>query len=247
MLATQLRYDLLMFSREVFYLIFTILVPPVAYIFMGQLVGDRTYIDGLGYAETYTPSFILFITFSVVFFAFGFDKVMNRTTGVEKRIKISPVPERTLLLSAILKSVIITSCGFLLIHSIGIFLYGLPFKPAAYLVSYVFFILLNAVLLLLSSAVYALFNDMRSALVFSILTFQVVLFTGDFSVPVSLMPPIIQTIAMFNPLYHMNHLFIDVWNQQFRFDTDTWQALVVIAFVVSISIIILRVMRRKQD
>ena len=39
MLATQLKYDLLMFSRELFYLVFTIVVPPVTYIFMGQLFG----------------------------------------------------------------------------------------------------------------------------------------------------------------------------------------------------------------
>ena len=56
MLATQLKYDLLMFSRELFYLVFTIVVPPVTYIFMGQLFGDQTYAGNLSYAQTYTPS-----------------------------------------------------------------------------------------------------------------------------------------------------------------------------------------------
>ena len=103
MLATQLKYDLLMFSRELFYLVFTIIVPPVTYIFMGQLFGDQTYAGNLSYAETYTPSFILLITFGVIFFAFGFDQVMNRTTGVEKRISLSPVSKNTLLLSSIIE------------------------------------------------------------------------------------------------------------------------------------------------
>lgn len=94
MLATQLKYDLLMFSRELFYMVFTIIVPPVTYLFMGQLFGNQTYAGNLSYAETYTPSFILLITFGVIFFAFGFDQVMNRTTGVEKRISLSPVPKK---------------------------------------------------------------------------------------------------------------------------------------------------------
>ena len=47
MLATQLKYDLLMFSRELFYMIFTIIIPPVTYIFMGQLFGDQTYAGNL--------------------------------------------------------------------------------------------------------------------------------------------------------------------------------------------------------
>ena len=119
MLATQLKYDLLMFSRELFYMIFTIIIPPVTYIFMGQLFGDQTYAGNLSYAETYTPSFILLITFGVIFFAFGFDQVMNRTTGVEKRISLSPVPKNTLLLSGIIKSIIITSIGFFLVYAIG--------------------------------------------------------------------------------------------------------------------------------
>ena len=133
MLATQLKYDLLMFSRELFYLVFTIIVPPVTYIFMGQLFGDQTYAGNLSYAQTYTPSFILLITFGVIFFAFGFDQVMNRTTGVEKRISLSPVPQNTLLLSSILKSIIITSIGFFLSYSIGMLVYNLSFEPLRFL------------------------------------------------------------------------------------------------------------------
>ncbi|QAS52237.1 ABC transporter permease [Halobacillus litoralis] len=246
MLATQLRYDLLMFSRELFYLIFTILVPPATYIFMGQLIGDNTYGNGLSYAETYTPSFILLITFSVIFFAFGFDKVMNRTTGVEKRISISPVPERTLLASSILKSVIITSFGFILIHIIGIFVYSMPVKPLVYLTSYGFFIILNAVLLVISSAIYSLFKEMKSALVFSILIFQVVMFTGDFSLPVSQMPSFVQVIANMNPIYHMNHLFIDVWNQQLTFDSSTLISFGVIGGVFAAALVVIQSSRRKK-
>lgn len=246
MLATQLKYDLVMFSRELFYMVFSIVIPPVTYIFMGQLFGDNTYAGSLNYAEMYTPSFILLITFSVVFFAFGFDQVVNRTNGVEKRISISPVPKRILLISSILKSIIITSLGFLFIQVIGIVVYGLSFHLLTFLTSYGFFIILNTVLLVISSAIYSLFQEMKSALVFSIIIFQVVMFTGDFSLPVSMMPKFIQAVAQLNPLYHMNHLFIDIWNQQFVFSKNTWISISYILFIFIISLLVLQFSKRKS-
>lgn len=246
MLATQLKYDLLMFSRELFYLVFSIIIPPVTYLLMGQLFGDNTYAGDLTYAQMYTPSFIMLITFSVIFFAFGFDQVMNRTTGVEKRISISPVPKRILLISSILKSIIITSFGYMFIQVIGLVAYNLQFNLTSFFSSYVFFIILNAILLVISSAIYSLFNDMKTALVFSILIFQVVMFTGDFSLPVSQMPKFIQIIANLNPIYHMNHLFIDIWNEQLHLNNNTLLSMGYILIVLVVSLIIIQLSARKK-
>ena len=240
MLATQLKYDLLMFSRELFYLVFTIVIPPATYIFMGQLFGDQTYAGNLDYAQTYTPSFILLITFTTVFFAFGFDQVTHRSTGVEKRISLSPVSKNTLLLSSIIRSTIITSFGYLFIYGIGIAIYDLQFQTLNFLSSYGFFIILNAVLLVIASAVYSFFNEMKSALVFSIVIFQVAIFTGGFALPISMMPKFVQVIAKFNPLYHMNNLFIAVWNDQLTFSNSTLISITYISCLVIAALFILR-------
>lgn len=247
MLATQLKYDLLMFSRELFYLVFTIIVPPVTYLFMGQLFGNQTYAGNLSYAETYTPSFILLITFGVIFFAFGFDQVMNRTTGVEKRINLSPVPKKMLLLSAILRSIIITSIGFFLVYGIGMIAYDLSFQPVRFLSAYGFFIILNAVLLVISSAIYSLFKSMNAALVFSIVTFQVVMITGGFTMPIALMPKFVQVIADVNPLYHMNNLFIAVWNGQLVFDSSTFISIGYIAGLLLIAFVIIQFTNKRRS
>jgi ABC-2 type transport system permease protein len=246
MLATQLKYDLLMFSRELFYMIFTIIIPPVTYLFMGQLFGDQTYAGNLSYAETYTPSFILLITFGVIFFAFGFDQMLNRTTGVEKRISLSPVPQNILLLSGILKSIIITSIGFSLIVLIGLLAYDLSFDPLRFIGAYGFFIILNAVLLTISWAIYSLFKSMNAALVFSIVIFQVVIFTGGFTMPISMMPKFVQVIAELNPLYHMNNLFIAIWNGQLTFNNSTLISIGYIAGLVMIALIITRFSNQRR-
>jgi len=246
MLATQLKYDLLMFSRELFYLVFTIFVPPATYIFMGQLFGEQTYAGNLSYVQTYTPSFILVITFTVVFFAFGFDQVTHRTTGVEKRIYLSPVSKNTLLLSSIIRSIIITSLGFGFISIIGLLMYDLQFQLLGLLTSYGFFILLNAVLLVIASAIYSFFKNMNSALVFSIVIFQVVIFTGGFAMPISMMPKFIQVIADFNPMYHMNNMFIAVWNGQLIFDNSALLSIGYISGLVIVAFIILRIQNKRK-
>lgn len=241
MLKTQLKYDLIMFSRELFYLLFTIVVPPATYLFMGELFGSFTYAGNLSYVETYTPSFILLITFGVIFFAFGFDQVMNRTTGVEKRISLSPVPKKLLLLSSIMKSIIITSFGFFLVSIIGVIAYDLSFTVWNFILSFSFFMLLNATLLIISSAIYSLFTTMNGSLVFSIIIFQVGMITGGFAMPVDRMPEFVQIIAHFNPLYHMNQLFIAVWNGQLQMDNSSLLSIGVIIGCFVGSLIVLYV------
>ncbi|MFD1032567.1 ABC transporter permease [Metaplanococcus flavidus] len=240
MLATQLKYDLLMFSREIFYLVFTIVVPPLSYIVLGQLFQEQTYAGNLNYAQTYTPAFILLITFTVIFFAFGFDQVSHRTTGVEKRIQLTPVSKNILLLSGIIRSLIITSLGYALICLIGILVYSLNFELAGFLHSYAVFILINASLLLIASAIYSFFLNDKSALVFSIVIFQVVMLTGGFAMPVERMPAFVQTIADLNPLYHMNKIFTAVWNNQLHFDSSTYLAIGYIVFLSVLSLFILQ-------
>ncbi|MBE1553042.1 ABC transporter permease [Sporosarcina limicola] len=247
MLTTQLKYDLLMFSRELFYLIFILVVPPATYIFMGQLYGDFTYAGNLTYAQTYTPSFILLITFGVVFFSFGFEQVMHRTTGVEKRISLSPVPKKVLLLSSILKSIILTSFGFFIVYLIGIIVYNLSFNLLSLISSYGFFILLNALLLTISSAIYSFFSNMNSALVFSIIIFQVVMITGGFAIPVEMMPKFVTVIAEVNPIYHMNKLFIAIWNEQFQLDKSTFISIGYIVALIIIALVIIRFSTKRRN
>ena len=221
MLATQLKYDLLMFSRELFYLVFTIIVPPVTYLFMGQLFGDQTYAGNLKLCRNvYT---IIHLTHHIRRHLFRFrfrssDESHNRRRKTHQSFTCI---EKNAATFSILKSIIITSIGFFLVYLIGMLAYDLSFEPIRFLSAYGFFIILNAVLLVISSAIYSLFKSMNAALVFSIVIFQVVMFTGGFTMPISMMPKFVQVIADVNPLYHMNNLFIAVWNGQLTFNNST--------------------------
>lgn len=235
MILTQLKYDLKMFFREIFYLVFTIIVPPLSYLFMGQLFGSNTYGD-FNYAQFYTPSFIILITFSVVFFAFGFDNVSNRFMGIEKRINISPINIKVIIIASILKSIIVSSLGFISIFALGILVYDIKFTLMNLITSYGFFLVINVVLLIISLSCYSFFKEMKSALVFSIISFQVVMFTGDFSVPVAQAPKFVQYIARVNPVYHLNHLFINIWNNSFELSKQNLMSIGYVTFITLFSL-----------
>lgn len=139
-----------------------------------------------------------------------------------------------------------TSFGFVLISVIGYLMYDLQLRFWSVILSYGFFILLNAVLLILASAIYSFFQRMNSALVFSIVIFQVVIFTGGLAMPIRLMPNFIQVVADFNPLYHMNNLFIAIWNGQFSLDSQTLLSSGYLALLVMVALICLHIQNKRK-
>lgn len=125
-----------------------------------------------------------------------------------------------------------------MISIIGLTVYELNLTWLSFASSYVVFIIINAALLVISSALYSFFNEMKSALVFSIIMFQVVMFTGDFTMPIAQAPKFLQVIAQLNPVYHINHVFIDVWNQMFVLNQETMFSLAYISAIVLIAFLI---------
>ncbi|MHC9532744.1 ABC transporter permease [Dellaglioa sp. L3N] len=246
MLLTQIKYDLKMFFRELFYLVFTVVVPPVTYILMGQMFSDATYDGGMNYVQMYTPSFIVLISFSVVFFAFGFDQVMNRAAGIEKRIFITPITDKVLLLSSIAKSFIIASAGFFLITIIGIFFYNLQLSIVNFLVSYFSLLVVNVFMLVYSHAIYSNFKEVKTALVISIILFQIVMFTGGFSVPVESLPNFVRYVSYANPIYHLNKVYVSIWNQTFQFNQDTVVSIAYAMTLLAISLVIIKLNNKKE-
>ena len=99
------------------------------------------------------------------FFAFGFDQVTHRTTGVEKRIRLSPVSKNTLLTVKYYPLYhhykFRLSCSFMRLACLCMIC---SFNVLNFIMAYGFFIILNAVLLVIASAIYSFFNEMKSAL-----------------------------------------------------------------------------------
>ena len=81
-------------------------------------------------------------------------------------------------------------------------------------------------------AVYSFFNKYKSALIFSIVFFQVSLFTGDFAFPVSFLSDAFQKVAKVNPIYHLNRLFTEVWNSTFTFSDNYMSLLYLTVFFI---------------
>jgi ABC-2 type transport system permease protein len=60
------------------------------------------------------------------------------------------------------------------------------------------------------------------------------------------MPKFVQVIAELNPLYHMNNLFIAIWNGQLTFNNSTLISIGYIAGLVMIALIITRFSNQRR-
>lgn len=246
MLMTQLKMDLKMFFREAFYVV-SIIIPPLSYLLMGQMFGDMTYAGGLSYAQLYTPTFIVLVSFTTILFSVGFDQVMNRSNGTEKRVQLSPVSSSLLLLSSILKAVVITGLGFIFITVLGIVVYDLQITAGQLLLSFIGLILVDAIMLVLVFALYSVFKSEKSALGTTIVLFQVVLLTGGFTIPLVVAPKVLQIIGSVNPMNYVNQLYTNIWNGTLAFNNEQltgWLYLTILS-VLAYGFIIFQGKRKK--
>lgn len=65
--------------------------------------------------------------------------------------------------------------------------------------------------------------------------------------PIERMPSFVQVIADFNPLYHMNQLFIAVWNGQFVFESGTFMSIGYILSWVLVALLIIRFAKKVRN
>lgn len=140
----------------------------------------------------------------------------------------------------------ITSIGFSLIILIGKLVYDLQFSMAGLFISYVSLLVINAILLVYSHVVYLKFKEVKSALVVSMVLFQFVLFTGGFSVPIEFLPHFMKYMAYANPIYHLNQIYILIWNQMFELDQNMLIAMGYVIALLMISWIVIEFSKRKK-
>lgn len=117
---------------------------------------------------------------------------------------------------------------------------GSTFDLLNFMNAYLYFKAMIAVLLDFSVAIYSFFTKQNSALVFSIVIFQLVMMSGGFTMPVEMMPTFVQTIANFNVIYHMNQLFIAIWNGKLEWTDDTSISFGFIVIIFFSSLLVLR-------
>lgn len=149
-------------------------------------------------------------------------------------------------MSSIAKSFIIATAGFFLITLIGLLVYDLKLSIVNFLVSYLSLLLINAVMLVYSHAIYSNFKEVKTALIISIVLFQIVMFTGGFSVPVESLPNFIQYVSYANPFYHLNNIYISVWNQSFELNQDMLISVGYASALLIISLVVIKLNNKKE-
>lgn len=151
-----------------------------------------------GAMTVFTPGVLVMMgLFNTVFN--GFELIIELKSGVIERLRVTPVSRGALLLNRVLRDV----CT-LLIQSVLVMAVAFPLGARATLPGLILsFVLLVFLAICLSSCAYALaltlkdVNALSSSL--NTLTLPIFLLSG-ITLPLTLAPPILRVIALFNPL-----------------------------------------------
>ena len=204
------KIELKLYFRETLAILFTLIVPAASFIVLGFMFQSQSY-DGLDYFQAYIPSMLAIIIFTTAFFSMGLQIVIDREKGVYKRLKGTPIHRNAIFTATIIKGFFAIYIGTIEILLIAKFVFSanltnhlLEFFLALTLCSVSFF----AIGFVISSLV----KRMQTALGIAMVAMYPMLFLSGATLPLNVLPNVLQTIAKFIPLTYVVNLLRDGWN-----------------------------------
>lgn len=243
----QLKYELIMFFREPMYVFFSLLLPVASFGMFGAMYGTQDY-GGLDYFSAYIPGFIVIIMFTSCIFSVGFQNVMNRELGVYRRLMATPINLNMVFFASLVRGSVISILGLIEILALAKFGFGkrLTSYWGQFLLCFCFVTLVS---LTIGFAIGIFFKKTKTAMMALMALMYPVMFMSDATIPLSVMPEIIQKLApIINPLYHMNVVLRFAWTGKlFEYSKDLVIGVIYMAVVtIVLFFIALKVYRREE-
>jgi len=225
------KIELKLFFREPLAVLFTFIVPAASFVIFALMYQSQSY-DGLTYFQAYIPSMIAIIIFTTAFFSMGLQIVIDREKGVYKRLKGTPLNEKAIFISTIVKGFLAIYIGALEIILIAKF--GFDSSLTDYF--FEFFIALtfcSITFFALGFIVSSVAKRMQTALGIALISMYPMMFLSGSAMPLEMFPDFLQDASYFVPLTYVVNVLRDGWNGTL-FTSD---ALIDISVLMSIFII----------
>ena len=151
-----------------------------------------------GALTVFTPGVLIMMgLFSAI--SSGYGLIAELQSGIIERLRVTPVSRLALLLSRVLRDVLILLVQSLLVLLLALAL-GARANPAGLLWTFVLLVLLGACLSSCSYGLALALKDVNALASFlNTLTMPIFLLSGIY-LPLTLAPPVLRTIAAFNPI-----------------------------------------------
>jgi ABC-2 type transport system permease protein len=134
LIARETRYQQLLFWRNRFGAVFTIVFSSLFLILLSATnTGHIASLHHITYAQYYTPGFMAYGMMSACFNNLAISTVIRRETGLLKRLRLSPLPGWGLITAVIINAVLVSVAGAVLLLLIGIVLFGVTLSAGGIL------------------------------------------------------------------------------------------------------------------
>lgn len=209
-ILSHTKMELTLFFRETLALLFTFIVPAVSFVVFGLMFRSNSY-DGLDYFQAYIPSMIGIIIFTTAFFSMGLQVVIDREKGVYKRLSGTPLNQRAIFTATIIKgffAIYVGAIEILLIAKFG-FGSGLTSHPFEFFVALTF---CSITFFSIGFIVSSLAKRMQTALGIALIAMYPMMFLSGATLPLEVLPEVLQKMSVFVPLTYVVNLLRDGWN-----------------------------------
>jgi ABC-type polysaccharide/polyol phosphate export permease len=199
---TLIKYDFIVFFREPFYALGGMFLPSVVFAFLTMM--------GIMPASRAMPFYSMLIAFMVFFFNIGLQYLMDKESGVHKRLILSSINKNHIVYASFIRGGLLSILGLAQIFLISVIGSGMhvPAHFPLFLLAYVVFI---TILFLLSISIYDLLKSTKQALPFTIFMMQYVFVCSGALFPIEMSPEYLKPVIYLNPFYHMHQMLLSIW------------------------------------
>jgi ABC-type multidrug transport system permease subunit len=203
------KYDFIAFFREPYFSLPLVIFPALLfYVFMSIFQGQVASLEGF---DAYLPTYALLTAFMILFSNIGTQFVIEKQNGIHKRLVLSAINKKHLVLTYLVKGVFLSLLGLLEICLIARFVFGLQI-PGHFPFFLLIYLVILTLVLLLSISLHDLFKSSKQVVPFTIVTFQYVLLCSGLMFPIKDAPDFLIPFIYLNPFYHMNEILTSVWS-----------------------------------
>ncbi|SFL62322.1 ABC-2 type transport system permease protein [Gracilibacillus orientalis] len=210
-MTEQLKVEFKVYLRQPLYLVFTILMPAIFFLFFGMMYAGEQY-NGIDFFSQYIPGFLVLILFASSVFNIGNQVVTDKEKGVYKRLSVAPISFNRIMFAVISKGFIVALIGYIEILIIAKFVFDVTFSSIfVFSISYVACIIYA---LIIGFGLGMGIKTLNNYTVIMMTSFFPMFMLSDAGLPLSLFPEFVQNLAYLNPLYHMNIALRVAWNTE---------------------------------
>ena len=203
-LKHQINFDLLIFRRNPAAAFFTVVLPLLFLVIFTSIFGNEELDNGAKLSTLYVPGILTLAVVSATAVNLAITMTARRERGVLKRLRGTPIPPRTFILSQAVTGVAISLMMLVLIVVIGRVLYGVSLNLETIPQLLVSLLIGAGGLAALGLAMTVIIPSEDAAPAVTNAVMLPLYFISGVFVPSSQVPDWVVTVSRLFPVYHLN-------------------------------------------